>query len=115
MFRKSKNLSSILQRKIELWGNKKSDLPNELGQREIIPMKIKSVWAAVIPQTGSLLQGRAAETVLSRTTHKIVLRYDKAVQPDMWFQIEEERYDILYILDPYLNHERLEIFVEVKS
>lgn len=113
MYRKNKNLSSILQRKIELWGNRKSSEPNRLGQYEIVPQQIKSIWAAVIPQTGSLLQGRAADTTLARTTHKVIIRYDKNVSEDMWFVIDNNRYDILYILNPYLNNERLEVFTEV--
>lgn len=113
MYRKNKNLSSILRQKVELWGNRKSEERNRLGQYEIAPQQIKEVWAAVIPQTGSLLQGRAADTTLSRTTHKIIIRYDEAIREDMWFIIEGKRYDILYILNPYLNNERLEIFAEV--
>ena len=67
----------------------------------------------VIPQTGSLLSGRTADTTLSRTTHKIVMRYCKDITPDMWFVYDGIRYNILYIMDPYLDHERLEIFCEV--
>jgi hypothetical protein len=31
----------------------------------------------------------------------------------MWLIIDGKRYNILYTMDPYLNHERLEIFTEV--
>ena len=33
----------------------------------------------------------------------------------MWLEIAGETYDILYILDPYLRHETLEIFCEVRA
>ena len=69
----------------------------------------------VVPQTGSLLTGRPAETQLSRTTHKIIIRYRKDVTPDMWMEIQGQRYTILYILDPYLRHETLELFCEVRQ
>jgi len=69
----------------------------------------------VTPQTGSLLSGRAAETTISRTTHKVTIRYRKGLTEDMWLEIEGETYDILYILDPYMRHEWLEIFCEVRT
>ena len=73
------------------------------------------VWCGVTPQTGSLLTGRPAETVLSRTTHKVTIRYRPGITADMWLEIGGEPYDILYILDPYLRHETLELFCEVRG
>ena len=99
MFRNNGNLTSQLNRKLELW--------------RIVETLIKTVWGGIIPQTGQLLSGRAADTTLSRTTHKIKVRYDPSILPSDWFVYGGSRYDILYILDPYLNHERLEIFCEV--
>lgn len=87
---------------------------DDLGQYPVEEQTVATVWAGVTPQTGSLLTGRAAETQLSRTTHKVIIRYRKDVTPEMWLEIEGQRYDILYILDPYLQHERLEIFCEVR-
>lgn len=113
MYRKG-HLSSMLQHIAELWHNVESSEMDELGQYPIVPTLIGNVYCAVVPQTGSLLSGRMADTTLSRTTHKIVIRYRADIKPDMWLVIEGQRYDILYILDPYLNKERLEIFCEVK-
>lgn len=104
------NLTSTLNRKIELWYNGKSAEKNDLGQYDIAETKLKDIWAGVIPQTGSLLNGRSADTELSQTTHKIITRYRTDIKPDMWFKYGGQRYDILYIMDPYNNHERLEIF-----
>lgn len=106
-------LSSELNRKVEVWQRVKSDTRNELGQSDYKDELVKTVWAAVIPQTGSLLAGRAADTQLTRTTHKIKCRYTKAIRHDMWLMYEGERYNILYILDPFQRHECLEIFCEV--
>ena len=36
------------------------------------------------------------------------------ITPDMWVEVEGEKYDILYILDPYLKHVWLELFCEVR-
>ena len=38
------------------------------------PELLKTVWANVQPRTGSLLSGREAGTVLSKTTHVIKVR-----------------------------------------
>ena len=101
------SMSSILNRKavIKKLGNAAEK--DELGQYPAEEQTVATVWAGV-------LSGRAAETQLSRTTHKVVIRYRKDVTPDMWLIIGGQRYDILYILDPYLQHERLEIFCEVR-
>lgn len=113
MYRKG-HLSSMLQHKAELWHNREAEEMDELGQYPIEPTLLGQLYCAVIPQTGSLLSGRMADTTLSRTTHKVVIRYRGDITPDMWLMIEGQRYEILYVLDPYLNKERLEIFCEVK-
>ena len=87
----------------------------ETGQYPAVEKTVAAVWCQVVPQTGSLLTGRPGETVLARTTHKIVMRYRKDITPDMWVEVEGEKYDILYILDPYLKHVWLELFCEVRN
>lgn len=110
---RKENLSSMLRQRAVLMHNVDSDTINELGQTEIVPAEKANFPVAVIPQTGSLLQGRAADTTLSRTTHKVICRYRTDVMPEDWLMIGHTRYEILYAMDPYLNHERLEIFCEV--
>lgn len=87
---------------------------DETGQYPAEEKTVAAVWCQVVPQTGSLLTGRPGETVLARTTHKIVMRYRKDITPDMWVEVEGERYDILYVMDPYLKHISLELFCEVR-
>ncbi len=70
-------------------------------------------WCAILPQTGGLLNNRPAETLLTRVTHKIVCRYNDKIKSSDWIIYNGTRYDIIYILDPYMNNERLEIFAEV--
>lgn len=112
MYRKGR-LSTLLQHEAEIHANRKSDVMNELGQYPIVDTVLGNVFCGVIPQTGGLLSGRIAETTLARTTHKIVCRYRNDIEPDMWLIIEGQKYNILYVMDPYLNKERLEIFTEV--
>lgn len=109
------NLGSDLRARGELWQMGTAPEKDALGQFPAVPQKICDLWCGVVPQTGSLLTGRPAETQLSRTTHKIIIRYRKDVTPDMWMEIQGQRYTILYILDPYLRHETLELFCEVKQ
>lgn len=111
MYRKQSNLSSMLNTRIEIWHN--TTVKNELGQRSFQPALFKKMWAGIIPQTGSLLNGRAADIALTRTTHKFITRFDSSVTSDMWIIHNGKRYDIIYVLDPYSNHERNEIFAEV--
>lgn len=112
MYRKqADNLSSILNRQIEIFQNVEG-AENELGQREIVAELIDTVYAAIVPQTGSMLHGRAADTVLTRVTHKFIIRYRSDLTTDMYIMYGGQRFDIIYLLDPYANHERLEIFTE---
>ena len=102
-----------LNKRIEVWGN--IEFENELGEKDFGPGKIKDkpIWAAIIPQTGSL-QKQQANTILSNVTHKVKVRYGtgKDISQDMWFIYNGHRFDIKYILDPYFSHQFLEIFCE---
>lgn len=110
---KDMRLTSICKNRLEVWGETTSKTKNRLGQYPKEEKKLFEVWGAIIPQTGSLLSGRKADTTLTRTTHKIVLRYNKNITSAQWFIYNGVRYNILYIMDPYLNNERLECFCEV--
>ena len=110
---KDMRLSSICKNRIEVWGTVTATEKNRLGQHSKEDKKLFDVWGAVLPQTGSLLNGRQADTTLTRTTHKIVLRYTDKITSANWFVYNGVRYDILYIMDPYLNSERLECYCEV--
>ncbi|MCQ2439600.1 MAG: hypothetical protein MJ074_07540 [Oscillospiraceae bacterium] len=116
------NKGSDFRFRAELWRNATSPERDALGQHPIVPERVCSFWCARIPQTGSLLNGRAAETVLSRTTHKIVRRmppHGDAVQvpagPEMWIIIGGVRYDILYTQPGYPDASVQEIFCEVRQ
>lgn len=109
------NLGSDLRVRGSLWQMATAEEKDKLGQYPVSPRKVADLWCGVTPQTGSLLTGRPAETQLSRTTHKVVIRYRKGVTSDMWLEIQGQRYEILYILDPYLRHETLELFCEVRQ
>jgi len=113
MLRRTGRLATMLNRRVAFYHNVRSDVRDALGQFPTVDAVYATVWAAVLPQTGSLLSGRTAETTLSRTTHKVITRYRNDITPDMWIMVDGVRYNILYIMDPNLDHERLEIFCEV--
>lgn len=107
-------LSSELNKRATIKHMVTSQERDKLGQYPVEEQTVGTVWAKVTPMTGSLLTGRAAETELSQTTHKITVRWRPDLRPDMWFVVDGEIYDILYIMDPYHDHEKLEIFCEVR-
>lgn len=109
----NKRLSSMLNKRLEFWQRGKSDTMNELGQYPITDNLKYTLWGNITPQTGSLLNGRTADTCLTKTTHKITIRYNSDITSDMWVMFNNTRYNILYILDPYEDNERMEIFCEV--
>ena len=109
----NRRLSSMCNKQLEFWQRGKSEVKNELGQYPMTDTKCLTLWGNITPQTGSLLNGRTADTTLTRTTHKITVRYNQNITSDMWIVYNNTRYNILYILDPYEDGERLEIFAEV--
>jgi len=107
-----------LNKRIEIWGKTEienelgeTEIENELGETDYTEAKIKTIWAAIIPQTASLQKGQV-ETILSNTTHKIICRYNagKDIKQDMFIMFNGHRFDINYILNPYFKNESLEIF-----
>ncbi|MBD9247272.1 MAG: head-tail adaptor protein [Clostridiales bacterium] len=109
------NLASDLRHRAAIRRMVTATERDELGQYPVLENTVCTVWCAVVPQTGSLLSGRVADTQISRTTHKVVIRYRPGITEDMWMEIGGVRYDVLYILDPYLRHETLELFCEVRT
>lgn len=124
-----------LNRRIEVWG--KIPTENELGADDFLPGKIKTIWAKIVPQTGKLQSQSNANTLVANTSHKIIIRYGsgKDIKNDNWLMYFENkvdsdtyaesaiknqnskvghRFDINYILDPFYNHETLELFCTEK-
>lgn len=105
-----------LNKRIEVWGNGEV-YDNELKEWTFQDGEIKTIWASLIPQTGSL-QKQQADTILSNVTTKIKVRYGagKDITEDMWFIFKEgnkkHRFDIKYILNPYMSNDFLEIFCQ---
>ncbi|MEG0258464.1 MAG: phage head closure protein [Lysinibacillus sp.] len=98
-------------KRIGIYGNVKYE--NSAGEEAERFEKIKSIWAEIIPQTGSL-QRQQADTILTNVTHKIVVRYSagKDITKEMQLRFKGHIFDIKFILNPYFDNEKLEIFVQ---
>lgn len=100
-----------LQHKVNVYANLKVE--NEIGEKSYKFTELKKIWAAIIPQTGTL-QRQEAETILTNVTHKIIVRYNagKDITKDMQIYFRNHKFEIKYILNPYFNNETLEIFCQ---
>lgn len=103
-----------MDKKIQIWGKVETLEKDEIGQAIIEDAIIGNPFAEIVPKTGSLLSGRAADTVLSKTTHMIKIRYNSKyeyLKPDTnWIMLNKHRYNIEFVLNPYSKNEFLEIF-----
>ena len=50
--------------------------------------------------------------MLSKTTHKVTIRYNSAVTYGCWIIYQGRRFDIDYISDPGFDKRYLELFVQ---
>lgn len=107
----SKHQANKLKHRVEIHG----DIPykNSLNEDAVKFGKIKSIFAEIIPQTGSL-QRQQIDTVLTNVTHKIKVRYTagKDITKEMQIQFKGHKFEIKYILNPYFENKWLEIFVQ---
>lgn len=98
-----------LNKRVEVWGMVEGE--NKLLESEHRPQLIKTVWAAIIPQTGSM--GSRAGTEFAKMTHKVIVRYatGKKITNTHFLKYAGRRYDVLYTLNPYEANKEIEIFV----
>lgn len=76
-----------------------------LGTDEPEDVLLCKIWANIAPRTGSMLTGRDANTILSRTTHAITVRSRGDITPDCYIvHIDEfgnkHKFTIDYIRPP---------------
>lgn len=101
-----------LTHRIQFYRNEMTGETNELGADDIHEQMFYECWARIEPRTGSLLSGRTADTMLSKTTHKITIRYNQEITYGAWIVYDGHRFDIDYISDAYFDKRYLEIFVQ---
>lgn len=98
-----------LNKRVQIWEMVHGE--NELLESIHTPQLLKTVWAAIIPQTGSI--GQRAGTEFAKMTHKIIVRYaaGKDITKTHFIKYAGRRYDVLYTLNPYEANKEIEIFV----
>ena len=101
-----------LNRRIWFYWNERTGEQTELGADEMAERMFYECWARIEPRTGSLLTGRAADTMLSKTTHKITVRYDARISYGCWIIYNGHRFEIDYISDAYFDKRYLELYVQ---
>lgn len=98
-----------LRNRIDVYG--KIEIKNELGELDYIYDKIKTIWANIIPTTGSLqnIEGKVIQTEMK---YKITIRSDsiKELKNDMYFMYKNQRYDIDYSIPNFKNNDSIEIY-----
>jgi SPP1 family predicted phage head-tail adaptor len=109
---KFRNLSptpSTLNRRVELW--KKVAVENEIGQTAYTDTLVRTVWAQILSQAGSMVW-QQTETVLTDVTDQINMRYKSAIDIAVgdYLRYEGKRYDIRYILNPYESNWMISLF-----
>lgn len=98
---------------VEIWQDKDGEDEDELGNKIPVPTKVGGTFARVESRVGSLLSGRAADTVVSKTTHKITWDYKnfpEVVAGVQYIKFENRSFDIDYSLDEEFRHEELQVF-----
>lgn len=78
---------------------------DEIGTDEPSDICLGTFWANISPRTGSMLNGRDGGTILSQTTHAIMIRSRGDVTPDCYIKWTDEfgtehKFTIDYIRPP---------------
>ena len=106
----NRTLASRMKNKIEIW---------EVGEQEteygIIPnpKKVKTVWANIVSQSGSMVNGEA-NTDYNNTRFKIKIRKTE-ISSSNYIIFQGRRYDIEYILPDYKSNSFIEILAVLRT
>lgn len=87
---------------------------NELGEINEVYKPVKQMFARIESRIGSLLTGRQADTVVSKTTHKIsypFLNFPNISPVKHRIEYNKKQYSIDYVLDDDDIDEEMQIFV----
>lgn len=106
-----KHQANKLKKRISILGN--VEVEDRLGETTNKFEPIKTIWAEIVPQTGSL-QKQVADTILTNVTHKIKVRFTAGqdITKEMKIKYNGHTFEIKYILNPYFENKWLEIFVQ---
>lgn len=106
----NRTLASRLKNRIEIWTP--GEIEGEYGI-EPDPKKVKTIWANIVPQSGSLINGEA-NTEYNNTKFKIKVRKTD-LKSSYYIMFQGRRYDIDYILPDYKNNNFIEILATLRT
>ena len=86
---------------------------NKLGEEIMQDVVKATIFASFENKTGNMLYGRAGDSKLANTTHKITYRYDNypLLNEKQKIRINNQMYAIEYIDDLDNRHEVIEVFL----
>ena len=98
-----------LNNRIDVYG--KTEIKNELGETDYTYDKIKTIWANILPTTGSV-RNVTGEVIRTEMKYKITIRSDslKELTNDMYFIYKNQRYDIDYFIPNFKYRDSIEIY-----
>ncbi len=102
---------------IEIWEKSKTETKTNSDIKYIKTNKLPPVFfAEVTSKSGSMLYSRPADTILAKTTHKIVYRYDNfpGLTEEHYIKINGKKYDIDYCDNRNLENKWMDVFVSTK-
>ena len=98
---------------IEIWQDVEGSEEDEFSNKILVPTKVGETFAKIESRVGSLLSGRAADTVVSKTTHKITwsyLNFPEVTPRKHYIKFRNKRFDIEYSLNDEFKDEELQVF-----
>jgi SPP1 family predicted phage head-tail adaptor len=99
------NNPAILNKRVKIIGNKQT---TKDGWDTTEPAIIATCWASIQPARGR--EYYEARAIRDDESIKIVIRYRTGITHDMQIQYRTHTYNIQSIVDPYEDHESLELY-----
>jgi len=93
---------------IDVYGKLKG--VNEIGEIYFNYSKIKSIWAEITAETGTI-KNSTGNSEYAEISHKFIVKSNEInITNDMYFIFEEKRYDVKYFLPNYKYKDVIEVF-----
>ena len=105
--------TGLFRTKVEIWEWVLTDKRNALKEKIREKKKVKTVFARLESRVGSLLAGRAADTIVEKTTMKITYFYKNypGLKPEKNFlKVNGQTFKIKYALDETCKRELMQVF-----
>ncbi len=93
----------------------KVETKNILNEIDFKYVKIRSIWAEILPQSGNVKNG-LANTISAEISHKFIIRANaiKDITNDMYFVYKNQKYNIKYFIPNYKKKDRIEVFCSLE-